>query len=140
MHRCVNKPRLSQGIPRAYNAALHKNAGIAQLVERNLAKVEVASSRLVSRRRLGEGRLEAVHGPSLFASGSGGVAEWSCSGLQSRVRRFDSDLRLQTPATANRLGAARVVKLVDTRDLKSLGASHAGSIPAPGTKVSGSKI
>ena len=25
----------------------------------------------------------------------GGVAEWSCSGLQSRVRRFDSDPRLQ---------------------------------------------
>jgi hypothetical protein len=23
------------------------------------------------------------------------VAEWSCSGLQSRVRRFDSDPRLQ---------------------------------------------
>ena len=28
---------------------------------------------------------------------------------------------------------ARVVKLVDTRDLKSLGASHTGSIPVPGT-------
>ena len=25
----------------------------------------------------------------------GGMAEWSCSGLQSRVRRFDSDSRLQ---------------------------------------------
>jgi hypothetical protein len=24
----------------------------------------------------------------------GGVAEWSCSGLQSRLRRFDSDPRL----------------------------------------------
>src|SRR6185436_2188106 len=33
----------------------------------------------------------------------------------------------------NTVAAARVVKLVDTRDLKSLGASHAGSIPAPGT-------
>ena len=30
------------------------NAGVAQLVERNLAKVEVASSRLVSRSRLKE--------------------------------------------------------------------------------------
>ena len=29
-----------------------RNAGIAQLVERNLAKVEVASSRLVSRSRI----------------------------------------------------------------------------------------
>ena len=53
MRRYVNKPGLSRGIARAYNAALHKNAGIAQLVERNLAKVEVASSRLVSRSRLG---------------------------------------------------------------------------------------
>src|SRR3954469_7751046 len=78
--------------------------------------------------------LEAAHGPSLFASGSGGVAEWSCSGLQSRVRRFDSDLRLQVPGNACP-ARARVVKLVDTRDLKSLGASHAGSIPAPGTNV-----
>jgi hypothetical protein len=25
------------------------------------------------------------------------VAEWLCSGLQSRVRRFDSDPRLQIP-------------------------------------------
>ena len=30
------------------------NAGVAQLVERNLAKVEVASSRLVSRSRFSE--------------------------------------------------------------------------------------
>jgi hypothetical protein len=36
-----------------YNGAV---AGIAQLVERNLAKVEVASSRLVSRSRIHEGR------------------------------------------------------------------------------------
>ena len=28
---------------------------------------------------------------------------------------------------------ARMVKLVDTRDLKSLGASHTGSSPVPGT-------
>ena len=32
-----------------------QNAGVAQLVERNLAKVEVASSRLVSRSRTYEG-------------------------------------------------------------------------------------
>ena len=31
------------------------------------------------------------------------------------------------------LQTARVVKLVDTRDLKSLGFGHAGSTPAPGT-------
>ena len=33
-------------------ACLQSNAGIAQLVERNLAKVEVASSNLVSRSKL----------------------------------------------------------------------------------------
>ena len=46
-------------------------------------------------------------------SSDGWVAEWSCSGLQLRVRRFDSDLSLQP-------NLARVVKSVDTRDLKSL--------------------
>src|ERR1700674_331502 len=35
--------------------------------------------------------------PRFLESPLGGVAEWSCSGLQSRVRRFDSDPRLQTP-------------------------------------------
>ena len=71
------------------------DAGIAQLVERNLAKVEVASSRLVSRSRFvgkREGLRFHLDGPSLFVYG--GMAEWSCSGLQSRVRRFDSALRL----------------------------------------------
>jgi hypothetical protein len=33
----------------------------------------------------------------------GGVAEWSCSGLQSRLRRFDSDPRLQKFAFRVRL-------------------------------------
>ena len=120
------------------------------------------------------------------------MAEWSCSGLQLRVRRFDSDpslhfrisevrpprlarvgeanvvckaLALCEPNDANlRLAAgeigrlqcdalvsqcvqvgaartevfrfARVVKLVDTRDLKSLDhCDRAGSIPAPGTII-----
>jgi hypothetical protein len=35
------------------------NAGIAQLVERNLAKVEVESSRLFSRSSFEKGRLES---------------------------------------------------------------------------------
>ncbi len=58
----------------------HPHAGIAQLVEHNLAKVGVASSSLVSR--------------SKFPTFQGWVAEWLCSGLQSRVRRFDSALSL----------------------------------------------
>jgi hypothetical protein len=42
------------------------------------------------------------------------VAEWLCSGLQSRGRRFDSDLSLHI------FTRARVAELVDARDLKSL--------------------
>lgn len=41
------------------------------------------------------------------------MAEWLCSGLQSRGRRFDSGLSLQI--------YAQVAKQVDARDLKSLG-------------------
>ena len=75
-------------------------AGIAQLVERNLAKVEVASSRLVSRSRfqglaicrIRHDPMEAV-GPAVQYNGA--MAEWLCSGLQSRVPRFDSESRLQ---------------------------------------------
>ena len=56
----------------------------------------------------------------------GWVAEWLCSGLQSRVRRFDSALSLHSNA--------RMAKLVDARDLKSLDLNgRAGSTPAPGT-------
>ena len=61
------------------------------------------------------------------------MAEWLCSGLQSRVRRFDSDPRLHLIESRS---VARVVKLVDTADLKSaayLNKGRAGSIPAPGT-------
>ena len=93
------------------------DAGIAQLVERNLAKVEVESSRLFSRSRFLKGssksfpffipqevswrsaydRLHCLHESDLAVTirTSGGVAKWLCSGLQSRIRRFDSGLRLQ---------------------------------------------
>ena len=91
-------------------------AGIAQLVEHNLAKVGVASSSLVSRSKV-------------LLSGIGWVAEWLCSGLQSLGRRFDSGLSLQSFKVS-----ARVAKLVDARDLKSLGCyNRAGSTPASGT-------
>ena len=77
------------------------------MVEHNLAKVGVASSNLVSR------------------SSCGWMAEWLCSGLQSRGRRFDSGFSLCD---------AQVAKLVDARDLKSLGIIfRAGSSPALGT-------
>jgi hypothetical protein len=46
----------------------------------------------------------------------GRVAKWLCSGLQSRLHRFDSDLGLQfIPLRI----FARVAELVDAGDLKS---------------------
>ena len=68
-------------------------AGIAQLVEHNLAKVGVASSSLVSRSSF---QSKSLYPQALLLSEFGWVAEWLCSGLQSRGRRFDSDPSLQT--------------------------------------------
>ena len=79
------------------------------MVERNLAKVEVASSSLVSRstrrdREASEGFPFCLH--RIARSGicgilrdapTGGVAERLCSGLQIRLGRFDSDPRLHHP-------------------------------------------
>ena len=87
-------------------------AGVAQLVERNLAKVEVESSRLFSRSK-SKGKLSRF--PLIISacvSQHGAIAKRLCTGLQIRVGRFDSGSRLQIPA--------RVVKLVDTTDLKSV--------------------
>ena len=98
-------------------------AGIAQLVERNLAKVEVASSSLVSRSNSNETKMKCFsYGITRKVAStkasfsflvfnvrkSGGVAEWSCSGLQSRGRRFNSDPRLQKSLSL----IARMVQLV----------------------------
>src|SRR4051812_22299469 len=69
----------------------------------------------------------------------GGVAKWLCSGLQSRLRRFDPDPRLQFSKKApcalfllvrllSLAHCARVVKLVDTADLKSA-AYPRGGVP-----------
>ncbi len=78
-------------------------AGIAQLVERNLAKVEVASSSLVSRSSfmhkaphagfcyVGRLKWRSACSNLVGQAVTGLVAEWLCSGLQSRVRRFNSD-------------------------------------------------
>ena len=81
-------------------------------------------------------------GTALPVTPSGRVAEWSCSGLQSRVRRFDSGPGLhatvifKSPASAgfvflltlpvagqsrDNRDLARMAKQVDARDLKSLG-------------------
>ena len=70
-----------------WQAPIRRKAGIAQLVEHDLAKVGVASSSLVSRSKL----------PVFWALKNGRMAEWLCSGLQLRVRRFDSDSGLHFP-------------------------------------------
>ncbi len=88
------------------------NAGIAQLVEHDLAKVGVASSSLVSRSKFWY-RQFCRYQPEKAAV-FGALAKRLCSGLQIRLVRFDSGTRLQ-------FSRARVVKSVDTRDLKSLG-------------------
>ena len=94
-------------------------AGIAQLVEHDLAKVGVASSNLVSRSRFpsSEGKAQYLAKSAGFFylhpidanfrlitpqtllrvikwRAIGWMAEWLCSGLQSRVPRFDSGFSL----------------------------------------------
>ena len=66
---------------KGFSDAAVASADVAQLVERNLAKVEVAGSRPVIR---SEG----------LAAPDGGVAERRGSGLQSRVHGFKSRLHL----------------------------------------------
>ena len=63
-------------------------ADVAQLVERNLAKVEVAGSTPVVR------STRAVAGPPALFAGSGDVAEWLGKGLQNPLPGFDSRRRL----------------------------------------------
>ena len=157
------------------------SAGVAQLVERNLAKVEVESSRLFSRSKfLGESfcfppfsfrfKSFAARWQSGYAAACKAVYLGSIPGRASSVpqlRAFSQSLRrnrderaaagcgrsaatgmyvsvhedsehrpIPDPVRAVDLftsSRARVVKLVYTRDLKSLGASHTGSSPVPGT-------
>jgi hypothetical protein len=62
-------------------------AEVAQLAERNLAKVEVAGSNPVFRSIVGRDRPP-----------SGDVAEWLGAGLQNPLHRFDSGRRLEGDA------------------------------------------
>ncbi len=75
-------------------------AGIAQLVERNLAKVEVASSSLVSRSSSKKGSRSFLFFRRFcelqnLGNESGAIAKRLCNGLQIRLVRFDSGSRLQ---------------------------------------------
>ena len=98
---------------------MERSADVAQLVERNLAKVEVAGSNPVIR---SEGK------PPLR---SGGVAERRGSGLQSRLHGFKSRLHLEyDPSRA--IGAA-VARFPDTEEVT-------GSIPVSPTSKMPSQI
>src|SRR4051794_35091759 len=79
-------------------------ADVAQLVERNLAKVEVASSSLVV-------RSERVSSPS-----SGGLAERRGNGLQIRVHGFKSRTHLDSNTPSRAIGAA-VARFLDTEEV-----------------------
>ncbi len=90
------------------------SAGIAQLVEHDLAKVGVASSNLVSRSILP--LLEVVKVPYKAGWQSGYAAD--CNSVNAgSIPTPASNLRTSTTAHP----PARVAKLVDARDLKSLG-------------------
>ena len=65
-------------------------AGIAQLVERNLAKVEVDGSNPFSRSSFKE-----LQQCCMFDSDLGAIAKRLCPGLQIRLDQFDSGSRLQ---------------------------------------------
>ena len=108
------------------------SAGVAQLVERNLAKVEVESSRLFCRSKCpGESVCFPPFSLKSFAARwqSGYAAACKAVYLGSIPGRASSI----PPLGAQSL--ARMVKLVDTRDLKSLAARRTGSIPVPGTNL-----
>jgi hypothetical protein len=92
-------------------------ADVAQLVERNLAKVEVASSSLVVRSEKGHAS-DVVMGPS-----NGGVAERRGNGLQIRLHGFKSRLHLVVPRA---IGAV-VARFLDTEEVT-------GSNPVSPTK------
>ena len=65
-----------------------ESAEVAQLVERNLAKVEVAGSNPVFRSK------PVLAGPEPAGAGYGDVAEWLGTALQKLLHRFDSGRRL----------------------------------------------
>src|SRR5690554_6158583 len=84
-----------------------KCASIAQLVERNLAKVEVTSSNLVTRSNIS----------SLWRVGRMAMQRIANPWISVRLRDPPPDLR---EFKVRKNVFARVVELVDTRDLKSL--------------------
>ena len=83
---------LNRTAERPETAVKQCDADIAQLVERNLAKVEVASSSLVVRSE------RSLPVPSCSWEGlRGGLAERRGNGLQIRVHGFKSRTHLHAP-------------------------------------------
>ena len=127
-----------------------QNAGIAQLVEHDLAKVGVASSSLVS--RSSSSRSPDSWSGLRISGRDGWVAEWSCSGLQSRVRRFDSDpsLHYASHRVPHRLQLSQPSQRLQTevgekarhesgrRRLSACDRLHARSCPWPSIMATGS--
>ncbi len=74
------------------------------MVERNLAKVEVESSRLFSRSNFQRAALQKA---ALFywmkSLKNGAVTKRLCTGLQIRLARFDSGPRLQIVLATQRM-------------------------------------
>jgi hypothetical protein len=89
---------------RVYNCRVL--AEVAQLVERNLAKVEVAGSSPVFRSRFRQPMFQGAGvGQELWLR-AGDVAEWLGAGLQNPSLRFNSGRRLQrrmTPGNCQRI-------------------------------------
>ena len=100
------------------------SAGIAQLVERNLAKVEVGSSRLLSRSRFsGKAQPKAF---SPFSLKSPDNPRRGSKVVMQRPAKPSTPVRFRPPPPILLCHfIARMAKLVDARDLKSL-----GSIPS----------
>jgi hypothetical protein len=117
---CGRKVRYCSALAPSGNG--RRSADVAQLVERNLAKVEVAGSNPVV-------RSERVRRASFL---SGGVAERRGNGLQSRVHGFESRLHLENLSGLRvswTIGAA-VARFPDTEEVT-------GSIPVSSTKAMG---
>jgi hypothetical protein len=96
------------------------------LVERNLAKVEVGSSSLLSRSRFRESDVRLERADSMrHARTQTSLSRFSFGDGRRRGSKAVMQ-RIANPSRAVRLRPAppifaRMVKLVDTRDLKSLG-------------------
>src|SRR3954469_15653477 len=109
---------------RTHSGELHRwrshHADIAQLVERNLAKVEVAGSSPVVRSEASGLHRELAFSVEVCGP-HGGVAERRGNGLQSRVHGFKSRLHLATRGSTSRessraIGAV-VARFLDTEEV-----------------------